>query len=129
VKPEVSNKRGIGFGQLNGLARYLPQQRNPLQNLLGRFKDLQKLVRKYYCHSGFHGSFSLKFVLPALVPEMDYKNLAIQEGSLASLEYLRMLEPSTSSKEKEKIEKNLLEYCCYDTLAMLKIREAILKRR
>ena len=114
---------------VNDLARYLPQQRIQLQNLLGRFKDLQALIRKYYYHPKFHGSFSLKFVLPALVPEMDYHNLAIQEGSLASMEYLRMLEPSTTPKEKEKIERNLLEYCGYDTLAMLKIREEILKRQ
>lgn len=113
---------------VHDLAGYLPQQRNPLQNLSGRFKDLQKLIRKYYYHPEFHGSFSLKFVLPALVPEMDYKNLAIQEGSFATLEYLRILEPSTSPQEKEEIERNLLEYCRYDTLAMLKIREEILKK-
>ena len=51
----------------------------------------------------FHGSFSLKSVLPAIIPEMSYYNLEIQEGQLASLEYLMMIDPSTPIKEKEKI--------------------------
>jgi hypothetical protein len=59
---------------------------------------------------------------------MKYDRLAIQEGSMASLQYLRMLDPSTPSEEKEKIRKDLLAYCGHDTLAMVKIREELLKR-
>ena len=73
-------------------------------------------------------SFSLKSVLPALIPEMNYQNLEIQEGQLAGLEYLRMIDPSTSTDEKEKIKEDLLTYCGHDTLAMLKIREDLLKK-
>jgi hypothetical protein len=76
---------------------------------------------------GFHGSFSLKSVLPALVSDMNYKTLTIQDGSLASLYYLRMLDPSMPTGEKRKIRKDLLNYCCYDTLAMVRIREELLK--
>ena len=59
---------------------------------------------------------------------MKYESLAIQEGSMASLEYLRMLDPSTSSEEKERIRKALLAYCGHDTLGMVAIREELLKR-
>ena len=57
-----------------------------------------------------------------------FQNLEIQEGQLAGLEYLRMIDPSISTDEKEKIKKDLLTYCGYDTLAMLKIREELLKK-
>ena len=58
---------------------------------------------------------------------MSYKNLEIQDGQLAGLEYGRMMEPSTTAEEKEKIKKNLLTYCGHDTLAMLKIRKKLIK--
>jgi hypothetical protein len=110
------------------LAENLPPYRDKLLALQARFRDLYAAVRKHFYHPEFHGSFSLKSVLPALVPAMKYESLAIQEGSMASLEYLRMLAPSTSSGEKERIRKNLLTYCGHDTLGMVKIREELLKR-
>ena len=111
---------------IKGLAAELSEYREKLHSLLGRIKDLHKIVSKNYYHPGFHGSFSIKSVLPALVPEMSYQNLDIQEGQLASLEYMRMIDPFTSAKKI--IKKNLLSYCSYDTLAMLKIREELLRR-
>ncbi len=59
---------------------------------------------------------------------MDYGNLAIQEGNQASLEYLRLIHPSTPPEEKERIKKELFIYCGYDTLAMVKIRDELIKR-
>jgi hypothetical protein len=59
---------------------------------------------------------------------MKYETLAIQEGSIGSLEYPRMLDPSTPSGEKERIRKDLLTYCGHDTLGMAKVREELLKR-
>jgi hypothetical protein len=96
--------------------------------LLGRIKDLHQIIRRHYYHPGFHGSFSLKSVLPAILPKMSYANLEIQEGQLASLEYLKMIDPATPTEEKEKIKRDLLTYCGHDTLAMLKIREELISR-
>ena len=110
------------------LADDLPGYRAKLLLFQPRFKDLYAAIRKHYYHPEFHGSFSLKAVLPALVLAMKYESLAIQEGSMASLEYLRMLDPSTSSEEKERIRKALLAYCGHDTLGMVAIREELLKR-
>ena len=39
-----------------------------------------------------------------------------------------MIDPETPLEDKEKIKKDLLTYCGQDTLAMLKIREELLKR-
>ncbi|MDH3957386.1 MAG: DUF2779 domain-containing protein [Desulfobacteraceae bacterium] len=109
------------------LAEYLPQYRDDLLRIPYRFKDLCAMIRNYFYHPGFHGSFSLKFVLPVLVPEMRYDTLSIKDGSHASFEYLRMIHPDTVSEEKEKIKEDLLVYCSQDTLAMVRIREQLMK--
>ena len=59
---------------------------------------------------------------------MSYETLSIQEGNQASFEYLRMLNPATSPTEREEIKKDLLKYCGHDTLAMVRIREELMKR-
>ncbi len=113
---------------ISELAKYLPHFRERLEAVHHRCKDLLGRIRKGYYHPRFHGSFSLKDVLPVLVPSLSYEDLSIQEGTMAGIEYLKMIDPNTSSVEKEKIQKNLLEYCGQDTLAMVKIREELLKR-
>jgi len=113
---------------INQLADQFSGLRNQLLDLLNRFKDLHALIRKHYYNPEFYGSFSLKVVLPVLVPSMNYGDLAVQEGSIASLEYLRMLDPATPPDEKAKIKQDLLIYCGYDTLAMVKIRDELLKK-
>ena len=109
------------------LAEYLPQYRDDLLRIPNRFKDLCAIIRHYFYHPEFHGSFSLKFVLPVLVPEMRYDTLSIKDGSHASFEYLRMIHPDTVSEEKEKIKEDLLVYCSQDTLAMVRIRDQLMK--
>ena len=113
---------------IKGLAKDLPEYGKPLLATLVRLVDLYKIIKNNYYHPEFHGSFSLKSVLPALIPEMGYENLGIQEGQEAGIEYMRMLDPSRSPEEKERIRDDLLKYCAHDTLAMVKIREELLKR-
>jgi predicted RecB family nuclease len=115
-------------GIIKKLADDLPQYRDQLLATLGRIVDLHAIIRKSYYHPGFHGSFSLKSVVPALLPGMNYENLAIQEGQQAGLEYLRMIDPGTSTEERDRIRAALLAYCGQDTLTMVKIREELLKR-
>jgi hypothetical protein len=116
------------IGVMQELADFLPQFKNQLIDTFDRFKDLCDIIRNYYYHPKFYGSFSLKSVLPALLPEMSYKNLAIQEGNQASLEYLKMIDPATPANEKARIRKDLLTYCGQDTLSMVKIRATLLGR-
>jgi len=119
---------GYEEGVIKGLAESLPQHNDRLLSTLCRIKDLHKIVSKRYYHPNFHGSFSVKSVLPALLPDMVYENLAIQDGQEAGLEYRKMIDPAITSEEREKIRTNLRSYCGHDTLAMLKIREELLKR-
>jgi CRISPR/Cas system-associated exonuclease Cas4 (RecB family) len=109
-----------------GLAKDLPKCSRQLLATLDRLVDLHKIIKNNYYHPEFHGSFSLKSVLPAIIPEMGYENLGIQEGQEAGMEYMRMLDPSTPAGEKEKIRNDLFKYCGHDTLAMVKIREKLL---
>jgi hypothetical protein len=39
-----------------------------------------------------------------------------------------MIDPSTTLEEKDRIKKELLLYCGYDTLAMVKIRAELITR-
>ena len=113
---------------ITGLADAFPYYSERLLAAADRTKDLCATVKRHFYHPGFQGSFSLKSVLPALVPSMGYEGLAIQEGNQASLEYLRMLDPSVAAGERARIKAELLTYCRHDTLAMVRIREELLKR-
>ena len=115
-------------GVLKLLIEHIPQYADELQSVIERFVDLYAIIRRNYYHPKFYGSFSLKHVLPALVPEMSYENLSIKDGMQASLDYLRMIDPATPEDEKSKIRDNLLIYCGQDTLAMVKIRDKLLSR-
>jgi hypothetical protein len=46
----------------------------------------------------------------------------------ASLDYLRTIDAKTLKDEKARIRDDLLTYCGQDTLAMVKIRDELLKR-
>ena len=86
--------------------------------------DLMTIFSKgYYVDSKFKGSASIKNVLPVLVPELTYKNLGISKGDQASERWERMISSDTPGEEKEKIKRDLLEYCKLDTWAMVKIYE------
>ena len=113
---------------IQALSERIPRFSEMLVHIPDRFRDLCALIKKYYYHPGFHGSFSLKSVLPALVPDMSYQELAIKEGDQASVEYLRMINPAATPEKKTMIRKELLTYCGYDTFAMVRIRDELLKR-
>ncbi|HEY4217246.1 MAG TPA: DUF2779 domain-containing protein [Gemmatimonadaceae bacterium] len=83
--------------------------------------DLLPIVRNHVYHPEFGGSFSLKKVLPALVPELTYEGMAIAEGQTAQVQLSRMLlEPGAMSHEqRNELRAHLLEYCELDTKAMV----------
>ncbi len=107
------------------LAEALPSLRAALQALVKRIWDLHPIVRDYYYHPQFDGSYSLKKVLPALVPSLAYDDLTIKEGGHAASEYYRMVFVETDWVERATIEETLLQYCARDTLAMVELRRAL----
>ena len=109
------------------LADEFPQHQEQLLALPPRFMDLLPVVRTHCYHPDFHGSYSIKAVLPALVPDMTYSDLEIQEGSLASVYFSRMIAPDTEVAERERVRSALLAYCERDTFAMVRVLDALLE--
>lgn len=82
--------------------------------------------RKDIYHWQFAGSYSIKAVLPALVPELSYKGLPVSNGEMAANTWLRMHQESDEGQMAE-LRQQLLEYCQLDTLAMVRILEEMSK--
>jgi len=118
---------GYEQGRIKSLADALPQFSGDLLAVLPRIFDLLPQVRKFCYHPEFHGSFSIKDVLPALVPGMNYKDLEINEGGLASLAYFEIISPKTTLDKCKELRTNLLKYCERDTEAMVRLVEALSK--
>ena len=115
---------------ITDLSNQFPSLSERLISLTDRLIDLLPLVRNNVYDKGFEGSFSIKYVLPALVPSLGYSDLDIADGTLASLKYLEMLElinigKSDSIVDIEKIRIDLLLYCMRDTEAMVMLLKAL----
>jgi hypothetical protein len=118
----------IGFerGKLNDLIKAFPKYSGKLTGLVNRLKDLMiPFQQKWYYTPEMRGSYSIKSVLPALVPELSYNDLEIKDGGTASNTFLSMVNGNFEGNIKETREK-LLEYCKRDTFAMVKILERLL---
>lgn len=117
---------GFEEARIRELAKALPRLSADLLALLdGRIVDLLPLVREHCYHPDFHGSFSLKDVLPALVPALGYCDLAITDGQAASLAYAEIIRPETSDDRRKQLRADLLSYCGRDTEAMVRLVERL----
>ena len=117
----------IGFerGKLKDLIEVFPDYSNELIGIVNRLKDLMiPFQQKWYYTPEMRGSYSIKSVLPALVPELSYNDLEIKEGGTASNTFLSMVNGTFEGDVKE-TRKQLLEYCKLDTFAMVKILEKL----
>ena len=110
---------------LEQLAVAVPSLRQALLRIVGRLWDLFPIVRDHYYHPAFGGSYSIKSVLPAMVPSLAYDDLAIKEGGHAASQYYRMVFVETDWIERANIQEALLAYCKRDTLAMVELRRAL----
>ena len=109
--------------RLKELADAFPERSSAIKRLINQIRDLMVPFRdKSLYHWQFNGSYSIKAVLPALVPGMSYDQLEISDGGEASAAWLRMVQANDSG-EKAAIREQLLRYCALDTLAMVKILE------
>jgi predicted RecB family nuclease len=110
------------------LAEGAPHLAPRLTRIAERLVDLLPIVRNHVYHPGFGGSFSLKSVLPALVPELGYDDLAISEGATASVELERLLfrGEELAPAETEQLRGDLMRYCDLDTLGLVRLLTEIL---
>lgn len=111
--------------RLKELTIDFPEFEKPLQAIIERLKDIMiPFKEQWYYTPKMRGSYSIKWVLPALVDELSYKDLEIQEGGTASSVYAAMASGAFDG-DLEKTRKALLAYCNLDTLAMVKIYEKL----
>jgi predicted RecB family nuclease len=110
------------------LAAWLPEFAEQIKKIQCRLWDLLPVVRNHVYHPAFGGSFSLKAVLPALVPELTYENMAVANGQDAGLAWESLVRGNLDGAEHEKVRKALLDYCGQDTLALVRLLEALRHR-
>lgn len=105
-----------------------PEFRQFFSAIIKRLWDLHPIIKEHYYHPKFQGSYSIKTVLPAVVPSMGYDDLAIQEGGQAANEYYRMVFLESDWIEQARIKDALLRYCARDTMAMVELRRMLMKK-
>lgn len=114
-------------GVIKRLAKDFENLSERLNSIASNIVDLMiPFANKDYYHPQMKGSYSIKKVLPALVPEMEmaYKNLDLIHDGGEAMEAYPMLS-MMPQEEREKYKKALLEYCKLDTLAMVKVLEKL----
>jgi len=113
---------------IRALAARFPDLARRLMAIHDNIVDLMIPFRnKHYYNKEMRGSYSIKYVLPALYPDdpaLSYANLElIHDGSQAAGAFAALT--SMPAEEREKVRAGLLEYCRLDTLAMVKIWEKL----
>ncbi len=111
-------------GILQSLAESFPQHGPWLQEMIDRLWDQLLIFRNHYQHYAFGGSNSLKAVLPVLVPDLSYNNLAVADGLMAQVVWEEMI-AIPYGPAKEQLVSDLLAYCHLDTLAMVEIHRVL----
>jgi hypothetical protein len=116
-------------GIIRNLASIFPQFSDHLLKISNNFKDLMIpfMKKQYYSHL-MKGSYSIKYVLPALVPTMEnaYRELEDVHNGMEAMNLFPKL-ADMKDHDKKKYRKALLKYCELDTLAMVRILEVLRK--
>lgn len=109
--------------RLQELSDAFPDKREAIESILANMRDLMAPFRAKHIYLWqFNGSYSIKAVLPAMVGGMSYENLTINNGEMASTAWLQMI-LATDTEVRERIRRQLLEYCRLDSYGMVRILE------
>jgi hypothetical protein len=92
-----------------------------LLSIGSRTVDLLPVVRACWYHPEQRGSWSIKEVLPSLVPEMSYASLEVGDGSAAQSAYLEATSPLTPAERRDALDAALRAYCRLDTVALVQV--------
>jgi CRISPR/Cas system-associated exonuclease Cas4 (RecB family) len=116
---------------LTELAEAFPPYAEPIRAVIARLWDLCDVFKRCVYHAEFKGSFSLKKVLPALVPNLNYDDLTIAglpaNGESVLPAWQLMSNPTTSPEDHQRVRQELLQYCERDTFALCHLLLAVLK--
>jgi predicted RecB family nuclease len=111
--------------RLSDLSKWVPEFADRITAIQARVFDLLPVVREHTYHPAYAGSYSIKSVLPALVPEMSYEGMQVGNGQDAGLAWESLVSGGLDRGERKRIEKALLDYCGQDTLALLTLHERL----
>ncbi|MGC1517061.1 MAG: DUF2779 domain-containing protein, partial [Maribacter sp.] len=117
----VSWHASFEIGRNKDLMAWLPQFTSYLTYINEHTFDLETIFKKDYIDYRFHGSSSIKKVLPVLCPDISYSDLDVNNGTMALDTWGRMVLDKDFNENIEATRKNLLDYCKLDTLAMVEI--------
>ncbi len=109
------------------MGEVFPELRSPLKRVSKRILDLLRVIHRHYYHPDFRGSFSIKNVLPIMVPGIDYSGLGIADGMEAILAYNRLQNEAMTEEERAQLMSDLRAYCELDTLAMVEIFRVLMQ--
>ena len=117
----ISWHASFEIGRNNHMIKWMPGFSQYLTYINQNIYDLEIVFKKHYVDHKFHGSSSIKKVLPVICSEFSYSNLEIQDGTMALDTWGRLVTDPNFNEDKNKTRKNLLLYCELDTLAMVEI--------
>src|SRR5256884_9895340 len=123
----VATYTGFEKTRIRELQQAVPDLAAGFGALEAKLLDLHPVVRNCVYHPDFRGSFSLKYILTPLVPELTYDDLMIVDGRVASVEIARLLfvADKIPKHERDRVRRDLLNYCERDTWAMVKLVERL----
>ncbi len=113
--------------RIKELLNVFPDLESHLTALVDRMIDINKIVSDNFYHPDFHGSYSIKNVLPVLVPDLSYEDMDVSNGLDASATFAYMAKEEFDSQEADEKKQQLLEYCKLDTLAMVRLHECLIE--
>ncbi len=111
-------------GVVNKLTELFPEHAAALRSIKDRLWDQLAIFRDYYTDYRFGGSNGLKSVLPVVVPDMSYDGLDVRDGGEAGIVWNEMIR-MPAREEKERMIRNLRQYCGQDTWAMVRIHQEL----
>lgn len=124
----VVYNKSFEIGRLNEIARDFPEYIERIEKVVQRIVDLMiPFQQKLYYRPEMKGSYSIKYVLPALLPDLSYNEMEIADGATASISF-EILRDLNDMFEIEKIRNDLLEYCKLDTYAMVRIYQHLINK-
>ena len=110
------------------LASHCPSYKAQLESINDRLYDLMLIFRDgLFVHPDFHGSASLKAVLPVLCPELSYDELDVSNGEEAMMTWYWLQTADLSEENLKQTRAAMREYCKLDTFAMVAILEKLEK--
>ncbi len=112
---------------LEVIAGAAPEHASRLNAMASKLRDLLPVVRGHVYHPDFLGSFSLKSVAPALIPDLPHEALEVSKDHTASalLHRLLFLGDPRGPAQREALRRSLLDYCAMDTLALVRLKELL----